>query len=192
MTRWLARLDRAARSTLGEATPERIDTLLAGPLAGLPMAALVARSLGSSAMHTGFEARSLDESLWAALSWPERMPHPPEHPTGPMTGMNERAAIEVWTETELACVHAAWSLGGPWRGAALASAFWLLEHIQPDNATNHPWALHVFAAAADETGNPELDLYAQSLLHNCQVATGRPDEFSALILLHALRSLQAG
>ena len=56
-----------------------------------------------------------------------------------------------------------------------------MDNIQPDNATNHPWAVHVFASLAVETGNFEFDLYAQSLLHNCIVGTGKPDAFSAII-----------
>lgn len=192
LQRWSDRLERAARATLGESTSPQLDALVKGELAGLPMAALVSRSLGAVSPAAFDNPIRPDERLWASLAGLRVPPEPPTAPSGPITGENESVTIEVWTETELACVHAAWSLGGPWRDAARASAFWLLEHIQPDNATNHPWAVHAFAAFADETDNPELDLYAQSLLHNCMVTAGRPDTYSALILLHAARSLQTG
>lgn len=191
LTRWSERLERAALATLGGAEPERIAATVAGPMSSLPMAALVARTLGVPSKDAQREPRSLDERLWSSVSGMAAPPVAPDSPGGPITGMNDSAAIEVWTETELACVHAAWSLGAAWRDSARASALWLLEHIQPDNATNHPWAVHVFAAMAEETGNPEMDLYAQTLLHNCVVTTGRPDAFSALILLHASRAIQA-
>lgn len=191
LIRWSERLERAALATLGGAEPERIAAMVNGPLSSLPMAALVARALGVPTDESQREPKSLDERLWASVSGMTAPPVAPGSPGGPIIGNNTSAAIEVWTETELACVHAAWSLGEAWRDAARASALWLLGHIQPDNATNHPWAVHVFAALAEETGNPEMDLYAQTLLHNCVVTTGRPDAFSALILLHASRAIQA-
>ena len=69
---------------------------------------------------------------------------------------------------------------GPWNMA------------EPDNATNRPWALHVFLLASA----PECQHYAETLLHNCLVTTGEPEPLSAWILLDAAneleRSLQAG
>lgn len=65
---------------------------------------------------------------------------------------------------------------------------WHLEHTQPDNATNRPWAVAVFALAQD----PESQLYAQTLLHNCQVsASAQPEPLTAAILLDAAMQLEA-
>lgn len=189
---WSDRLRGAALSTLGSESPEALADLLSTDLKQLPMAQLVGASLGVKDRAFGREPRSLDERLWQSLASPSIDPPRCLLQTGPLTGRNQTGAIEVWTETELACVHAAWSLGDHWRTAAKASAAWLLENIQPDNATNHPWAVHVFASLAVETGNFEYDLYAQSLLHNCIVGTGKPDAFSAIILLHASTAIQAG
>jgi hypothetical protein len=66
------------------------------------------------------------------------------------------------------------------------AAEYLIAEVQPDNATNHPFALAAFLALA-HAGNFEAMLYAQTLLHNCQVQLGRPDAFSAALLLHAAR-----
>lgn len=190
---WADRLRRAALATLGSESPERLAEIVREHLASLPVARLLARSLGAALEPSTSAPRSLDESLWAALAGASPIPPAPlETIPKPLTGEGPAGTIEVWTETELACVHAARSLGHDWRSAANASALWLVEHIQPDNATNHPWAVHVFAALGAETQSPELDLYAQTLLHNGIVGSGRPDPYSALILLHASRALQTG
>ena len=137
------------------------------------------------------DPQSLDETLFSVCLGRLETPRIPGHSAG-ITGDPAGPAIEVWTETELAAVHAAWSLGPEWRAEARRAAAWLVDNIQPDNATNRPWGVHVFAMLAHETGGAQYELYAQTLLHNCQVMTGRPDDFSAMILLHAARVLQAG
>ena len=74
------------------------------------------------------------------------------------------------------------------RNRVRLAVIWHLEHIQPDNATNHPWAVHLFAAAGCEVGAPhasEADLFAQTLAHNALVSMGRPDRISAHILADA-------
>jgi len=190
---WSDRLHRAALATLGSESPDRLAEVVRSHLASLPVARLLARSLGAAIEPIACAPRSLDEYLWSALAGASPTPPAPAPAAPkPLTGEGPAGTIEVWTETELACVHAAWSLGPAWRAAAQASALWLVEHIQPDNATNHPWAVHVFAAMGAETSNPELELYAQTLLHNCIVGSGRPDPYSALILLHASRAIQTG
>jgi hypothetical protein len=103
--------------------------------------------------------------------------------------------IEVWTEIELSALHALWTWrrDEPVRQRCLSAAAWLLENVQPDNATQHPWAVHVFAVlGVDETfaARAEADQYAQTLLHACMVRTGRADRFSALVLEHAARELE--
>lgn len=107
-------------------------------------------------------------------------------------------ALEVWTEVELASLHALLWLHtlDPSRGyadrAAGAIAFHL-ERLQPDNATNHPWAIHCFilAGCAHNGADPGAEMYAQTLLHNCQVSLGEPDAFSKLILADAGDALSA-
>jgi hypothetical protein len=70
-----------------------------------------------------------------------------------------------------------------------SAALWLVDELQPDNATNHPWAIHVFAGLASDENNPEADLYAQSLLHNALIEGGTPDHFSGFILYDAAIAL---
>jgi hypothetical protein len=101
-------------------------------------------------------------------------------------------ALEQETEKELAGLH-----GWSWRfrhhaptpnpepapdSTFDAAVDWVLANIQPDNATNHPWAIHVYLA---RTTNPNARMYAETMLHNTIVHQGRPDRFSALILLDA-------
>src|SRR5690606_29098807 len=99
-------------------------------------------------------------------------------------------AIEVWTEAELCSLHALWRIArlrgrGDLLARCLDAARWHVEHLQPDNATNHPWAIHVFVIAAHRLGGYEHELHAQTMLHNCQITLGRPDALSAHILLDA-------
>lgn len=98
--------------------------------------------------------------------------------------------IETWTQAELCCLHALSHAGPTLKPRADAAADWMLEHLQPDNATNHPWAIHVFLGRAAKTGSDEHRLYAEALLHNAVISLGRADRFSALILLDAGRWLQ--
>ena len=65
---------------------------------------------------------------------------------------------------------------------------WHMEHTQPDNATNRPWALHVFA----RVGDPESALYAETLLHNVTASDARHEPLSRWILLDCARELTAG
>lgn len=100
-------------------------------------------------------------------------------------------AIEVWTEADLCGLHALWRLArerdrSDWRRRCEAVRAWHLEHTQPDNATNRPWALHVFLLAGDVDGR----MYAETLLHNCMSMSGTPDPLSAMVLLDAARELE--
>lgn len=93
------------------------------------------------------------------------------------------SGIEIWTETELACLHALTWLGAAWEPRAVAAARFLIDELQPDNGTNHPWAIHWFAWLEATHGDANAGLYAQSLLHNAMTAGGGvPDLFSAIIL----------
>ncbi|MEO1130448.1 MAG: hypothetical protein AAFX05_12185 [Planctomycetota bacterium] len=142
-----------------------------------------------------------DVALWLALAQgddptPIFNAHEDAHGT-PTDGLFARVdtALEIWTETELSALHALW-----WH-AHLQTAPDLdvrldravrayLEELQPDNATNHPWALHVFLLHAWEHDVPEADMYAQTLLSNSQVMMGKPDRFSAVILLDVADALE--
>ena len=99
-------------------------------------------------------------------------------------------ALEVWTECELSALHALARLVRLAPGTARRARFaelsaWHLEHTQPDNATNRPWALHVFA----RRGDPESILYAETLLHNVAASDARHEPLSRWILLDAAREL---
>lgn len=99
----------------------------------------------------------------------------------------ERSAIEVWTDAGLSALHSVtWIAALDHRPElsvqAERTARWLIEHIQPDNATNHPWAAHLFIVLAERDGNDDARLYAETLIHNCRVSRGVPDPLSAHIL----------
>lgn len=139
----------------------------------------------------------LDLELWHALA--SGGPVPTDLPgSGPLQDADApsrgEAAIEVWTERELAAIQALWTIGVTWADRLLIdraeeAARWCVAEIQPDNATNHPWGVNAFAALA-ATGDIEADLYAQTLVHNAQVGTGRPGRFASVVLLASLRSLE--
>lgn len=116
-------------------------------------------------------------------------------PEGPLCPELRAEGIEVWTEAELASLQALW--WHAWRrpdpaltARALAGAAWLMAELQPDNATNRPWALAIFAELASR-GDIDAVLYAETLLHNCQVLTGRPDRLSSVLLRDAARRIDA-
>jgi hypothetical protein len=137
----------------------------------------------------------LDLELWHALAEGSAPPviggrGPLQDASAPGRG---EVAIEVWTERELAAIQALWTLGVVCHEPALRdraedAARWCVEELQPDNATAHPWAVNAFASLA-RRGDAEADLYAQTLVHNAMVATGRPGRFASLVLLASLRSM---
>lgn len=126
-----------------------------------------------------------------------------DDPVGPAPILGEaefqRGAIEATTETELGALHAlvhhARLRATPDRAllieCCLDAARWHVNTLQPDNGTNHPWAIHAFVELAD--ADPEYamsaTLHAEALLHNALVRTGRADRFSACLLLDASRAL---
>jgi hypothetical protein len=109
--------------------------------------------------------------------------------------VEEAGTIEVFTEVELSCIHALWTLARlrgreEWRERCLGAIAWCIEHLQPDNATNHPWAAHVFIIASQTGIGVEAEMYADTLYNNCQVMLGRADWFSAMILKSASHELE--
>lgn len=105
-------------------------------------------------------------------------------------------AIEVWTECELAAVHALARCArhpdariAAFSGDRVDEAVrWHLEHTQPDNATNRPWALHAFLLAEDGSGDPTA--YAETLLHNMSATEARNEPLSRWILADCARELR--
>lgn len=157
--------------------------------------------------------RAIDHYL---LSWMTHQPAPPVNPSssadvqiwnalirgdiefmleaigpagGPLTRNATALTLEVWTETELSILHALSHAGDRAAERTAQAADWILANLQPDNATNHPWGVHVFLARAFLCDMPEHRLYAETLLHNSIVSLGRPDRFSALLLLDSARTL---
>jgi len=125
-------------------------------------------------------------------------------------------AIEVWTECELAVLHAGFrrlvelepdpdpdpdpatvppvTIGAARLARDLADAVaWHLEHTQPDNATTHPWGLHAILELGRPTG--EAIDHAGSMLHAMQAAAvmtpdGRPDPISRWIVADLVRTFE--
>lgn len=100
------------------------------------------------------------------------------------------SAIEVWTDAELAAMHALWWLAeergrDDWRARLASVRDWHLEHTQPDNATNRPWAIHVFLLG----GTPEHEQYAATLLHDGLAMEGVPTALGGLLLRDAADAL---
>ena len=131
--------------------------------------------------------------LW---SWERLHGHPSPSPAAqpPHFALPEAWALEQETEKELAGLHAWWWLARdpacaatPAPGALDAAAAWVMANVQPDNATGHPWAIHLFLERAGS--DPHARHYAETMLHNCLVHSGQPDRLSAVILLDAARAL---
>lgn len=111
---------------------------------------------------------------------------------GGSLGESTATSIEVLTETQLCALHAMLWLGAAHATLAAragSASSWLLEHLEPDNATRHPWAIQAFIARA-AGGDAESGLYASAMMHACCVESGRPDRASAVILLDAAHWLE--
>ncbi|MHC4216990.1 MAG: hypothetical protein ACYSU7_00905 [Planctomycetota bacterium] len=136
-----------------------------------------------------------DAGLWWALADPSvdvnaLLDGPDDGALWPLARFS---GLEVWTEAELCGLHALWCLARArgredWARRADRARDWHLTNTQPDNATNRPWALHVFLLVTPPVA--EARAYAETLLHNALVTTGRPDLFSAWILLDAANRIE--
>jgi len=134
-----------------------------------------------------------DLQWWWALA--DGSAHPEPEPTGALTRRRDDQGIELWTEIELGALHAAWSLAIDREDESLLvrcmeACRWHIAELQPDNATNHAWAIHAFVIYADVYECPEADLHAQTILHACLMTSGKPDRFSALLMLEAADALE--
>lgn len=149
------------------------------------------------------QACTPDVALWWSLLHPDpgllgsiRQTQGPLLPGTPRDLFDPDAtwdAIEVWTEAELCALQALWHAA--WEDRSLedrvdSAIAWLMENVQPDNATNHPWAAPVFIDRWIRRSDQNCRMYAGTLLHNAQVGLGRPDRFSAVILLDGARGLR--
>ncbi len=140
------------------------------------------------------EWESPDARAWWALFCEDELPA--VEPSGPVTRRRDDQGIELWTQIELGALHAAWDLAidrrdGRLRARCLEATRWHVGELQPDNATAHAWALHGFAICAEECGLEEAWVHAEMLLHACMVGMGRPDRFSACLMLDAARTLRS-
>lgn len=134
---------------------------------------------------------SIDLRLWTAATAEVPSPRPIPVGEGPLAPWDGSVAIEVWTEEELSAMHALARLVRRLGDAAARERLhqaiaWHLEHTQPDNATNRPWAIHAFLLE----GSPEARAYAGTLLHNALAMQGRPVPLSAWILMDAAAELR--
>lgn len=118
-----------------------------------------------------------------------------DDPAGPLLKHPAGTALETLTEADLCAIHGLWSLAARRRrldlaARCLAAAEWHLSELQPDNATNTPWAVHIMAILGLVRAIPLADFDAQTRLNNAIVAGGgTPDRRSAMILHHAAHEI---
>ncbi len=148
---------------------------------------------------TGVDPENPDDALWLAATDASRPVDPLIRPApGPLLERTLYSAIEVWTEADLSAMHALWWIARrrqapALRERALHAASWHIEHIQPDNATNRPWASHVFLDLWRTAGLVEARLHAETLLHNAEAgavdARGTPGALIAAIVADSADAL---
>lgn len=144
---------------------------------------------------------SRDAALWWAMHDPSI--DPASHiddaaQDAPLFRQRPTDPIEVWTECELSGMQAVWRLARErsadatqLRKRALLAAAWHLEHTQPDNATNRPWAIPVFLHLECVRTDGAASYYAQTLLHNCMAGMSSLDPLCVEILLDAAELLES-
>lgn len=109
--------------------------------------------------------------------------------------------IETWTESELSSLQAiAWTALRNRSKAIMArvklAAAWLAREVQPDNATQRPWAAGLFIVRSMDASlsageQQEYALYAHTLIENALVGREHPDTFSACILWDSAAWMEA-
>lgn len=142
-------------------------------------------------MASATAAHDLDALAWRAWHRTGELPWDSIRPSGALLEQGLFRTIEVWTESELSLVHLLErGADGPEARRSAErihdAVGWHLAHTQPDNATNRPWAVHVFAL----DGRAEASLYAQTLLHNAQAGGAMGDPLVAWILADAAQRLR--
>lgn len=145
-------------------------------------------SLGLAEPPAHDDTQKPDEQLWRSVMNGDGDALDAVGERGRLFDADDWSAIEVATEAELcglqALAHAA--IGSePVMDRCLSAARWLMAEIQPDNATNRPWACGFFAWLWCEQGAAEALHYAEGQLHAAMAGngTGTADARSGLILL---------
>jgi len=158
-------------------------------------------SLGVADAPEQDQTQRPDERLWRLLVTDDGNALDVVAEQGRLFDAGAWSAIEVATEAELcglqALAHAA--IGSePVMDRCLSAARWLMDEIQPDNATNRPWACGFFAWLWCERGAAEALHYVEGQLHAAMAGTGTgtAEPRSGLILLDSAnwldRIAQAG
>lgn len=150
---------------------------------------------GGSTIEPPLAPAQIDAALFASLvhddaTAAERC----ESTSGPVVPFDPDVGIERWTQTELAALHAlgVWATRGVCVERVADAGRWHVAELQPDNATNHAWALHVFVELG-LAGEGDALLHAQTLMHNAMVAGGGvPDAFSSILMYDAAAVLEGG
>lgn len=163
-----------------------------------PVDPFLRAALGQCATPSTYPGDMPDVRLWSALHHPAEPVEAwlgPECAHGPLLKHRSGTPIEVLTEAELCGLHALWSLAhrrkrADWAERCLNAAAWHIRELQPDNATNMPWGIHVFVMLGVRREDPLAFIEAESRLHNAKVSGGRPDRRSALILMHGAAELE--
>ncbi|MFK7962287.1 MAG: hypothetical protein AB8G96_17385 [Phycisphaerales bacterium] len=174
--------------------PSTIDA--ARPPGNAPSEVNAASAPGELALWWGRSDDRIDPAEVLHAAHPDRRA-PNDDPAGTGGSLLPRdryRAIEVWTDADLAACHALWWLAelapperaAPWRERLHAVRDWHLEHTQPDNATNRPWAVHVFL----ELGTRDGERYAETLLHNALALGAEPTPLARVLLADAADALE--
>lgn len=144
---------------------------------------------------------ALDAALWWSLAGTSvdlalaiEAAAPPA--AGALLNRDAYDTVEVWTEAELCALQALWWLAQrhrreDWRDRVMTAARWHIDHTQPDNATNRPWAIAPFAHLAVRESNDEAGYYAQTLLHNAAAGPARATVLLVEIVADAADALRA-
>lgn len=135
---------------------------------------------------------AFEDRTWQVLGGEAKSPRFGDNASwfAPLFGEAFEGTVEVFTESQLCGLHALDAIGLALDSEAImdrvaGSCRWLQENLQPDNATNHPWAIQTFIRCELLGLISDGAMYAGTLLSNCQVTLGRPDRLSAAILLHS-------
>lgn len=137
----------------------------------------------------------IDEQLWWCLASRDSFPPRALRASGgALTPGFGREPIESWTEREMRVMHAAVNRALIARDSSLFdrvldAADWLIDNVQPDNATNRPWGIHAVVIRG-LLGHSHAEHDAAGMLHAARAATGEADRLSQIILRDAARNLE--
>ena len=135
-----------------------------------------------------------EAELWRVAATGGGVETPPGD--GPLVPDQRGVSMEAWSEAELCALHALWRIARTNRSDALRdrcfmAAAWHVAELGPDNATNTPWAIHVFVEHGLAQDQAASLVHAEMMLHNALVSG--PDSRSRWVLLDAAMTIaQAG